>query len=127
MTAGPFDSQITFCYTRDLATTAAFYEDVLGLTMVLDQGGCRIYRVADEAYLGFCERESAGAPQGVILTLVTEDVDGWHERMREVGVEFEKAPTMNPDYHIYHCFLRDPNGYLIEIQRFEDPRWPSPR
>ncbi|MGC9334228.1 MAG: VOC family protein, partial [Anaerolineae bacterium] len=19
---------------------------------------------------------------------------------------------------IYHCFLRDPNGYLIEIQRF---------
>jgi catechol 2,3-dioxygenase-like lactoylglutathione lyase family enzyme len=105
MTAGPFDSQITFCYTRDLATTAAFYEDVLGLTMVLDQGGCRIYRVADEAYLGFCERE----------------------RMREVGVEFEKAPTMNPDYHIYHCFLRDPNGYLIEIQRFEDPRWPSPR
>ena len=25
--------------------------------------------------------------------------------------------------HIYHCFLRDPNGYLIEIQRFLNPAW----
>jgi hypothetical protein len=28
--------------------------------------------------------------------------------------------------NIYHCFLRDPNGYLIEIQRFLDPAWPRP-
>lgn len=118
-----FDSQITFCYTRDLATTARFYEDLLGLPMVLDQGGCRVYRVAPEAYLGFCEREDAGAPTGVIVTLVAQDVDGWHERLSAGGVEFDKEPALNADYHIYHCFFRDPNGYLIEIQRFEDPRW----
>ena len=62
-------------------------------------------------------------PAGVILTLVTEDVDGWCDRLREHGVEFEKEPAYNAEYKIYHCFLRDPNGYLVEIQRFEDPRW----
>jgi catechol 2,3-dioxygenase-like lactoylglutathione lyase family enzyme len=50
-------------------------------------------------------------------------VDGWCEKLREQGVQLEKEPAYNPEYKIYHCFLRDPNGYLVEIQRFEDPRW----
>jgi catechol 2,3-dioxygenase-like lactoylglutathione lyase family enzyme len=120
-----FDAGITFCYTRDLKRTARFYEDVLGLPLVLDQGGCRIYRVSDGAYFGFCEREEVGSPKGVILTFVTQDVDSWYEKLSRQGVEFEKAPAFNPDYNIYHCFLRDPDGNLLEIQRFEDPRWPS--
>ncbi len=40
-------------------------------------------------------------------------------------VPFEKESAFNPDYKIYHCSLRDPNGYLVEIQRFEDERWPG--
>jgi catechol 2,3-dioxygenase-like lactoylglutathione lyase family enzyme len=120
-----FDAGITFCHTRDLKRTAYFYEEVLGLPLVLDQGGCRIYKVSGDAYFGFCEREQVGAGKGFILTFVTDDVDGWYEKLAALGVEFEKKPVFNPDYKIYHCFLRDPNGYLLEIQRFEDPRWPS--
>ena len=41
-----FDAQITFCYTQDLAATARFYEEIMGLLLALDQGTCRIYRVA---------------------------------------------------------------------------------
>jgi catechol 2,3-dioxygenase-like lactoylglutathione lyase family enzyme len=59
----------------------------------------------------------------VILTLVTDDVDGWHARLAAKGVTFEKEPAANPEYGIYHCFFRDPNGYLLEIQRFDDPNW----
>ena len=59
----------------------------------------------------------------MIVTLVTEDVDGWAAQLREAGVLFEKEPAFNPEFRIYHCFLRDPNGYLVEIQRFEDERW----
>lgn len=44
-----FDAQITFCYTRDLTETARFYEETLGLATVLDQGECRIYRVASDS------------------------------------------------------------------------------
>ena len=118
-----FDSQITFCYTRDLAAAARFYGNVLGLSLALDQGACLIYRVAAGAYLGFCTRDDAPRPDGVILTLITNDVDGWHARLVERGVRFEKPPAHNEKFNIYHCFLRDPSGYLVEIQRFEDPRW----
>ena len=125
MDHAPFDQQVTFLYTRDLGATARFYEQMLGLGLVLDQGTCRIYRISTDGFLGFCQRaEAPERPVGVIVTLVTEDVDGWHARLAARGVSFEKAPAFNPDYNIYHCFLRDPNGYLLEIQSFRDPAWP---
>jgi catechol 2,3-dioxygenase-like lactoylglutathione lyase family enzyme len=124
MTA-PFAQQVTFLYTSDLAGTARFYESVIGLPLVLDQGSCRIYRVSADGFLGFCAHRGA-QPSGVIVTFVTQDVDGWYERLLVRGVVFEKAPALNPTYNIYHCFLRDPNGYLLEIQRFLDPAWPVP-
>jgi catechol 2,3-dioxygenase-like lactoylglutathione lyase family enzyme len=58
---------------------------------------------------------------------VTQEVDEYCRLLRERGVVFEKEPAFNADYQIYHCFLRDPNGYLVEIQRFEDPRWSDTR
>jgi catechol 2,3-dioxygenase-like lactoylglutathione lyase family enzyme len=118
-----FDAQVTFCYCRDLSATSRFYEDLLEVPLALDQGACRIYRVADRAFLGFCSRDDAPRPDSIILTLVTDDVDGWHRRLVARGVTFEKPPGHNPKFNIYHCFLRDPNGYLIEIQRFDDPAW----
>lgn len=116
--------QITFFYTSDLAATAYFYERVVGLELVLDQGACRIYRTSQAAYLGFCQREETGQVHpDVIFTLVTPQVDEWYTHLSEKGVIFENPPAFNPRYNIYHCFLRDPNGYLIEIQQFLDPGW----
>ncbi len=119
-----FSESVTFLYTRDLSATARFYEDLLGLELTVDQGDCRIYRVSRESFLGFCQRDSAPeTPQGVIFTFVTAEVDAWAERLAQAGVEFEKAPGLNEKYRIYNCFFRDPNGYLLEIQRFLDPGW----
>ncbi|MBN2147367.1 MAG: VOC family protein [Anaerolineales bacterium] len=111
---------ITFFYVRDLQATAAFYEGALGLPLQIDQGTCRIYRVSADGWIGFCERADAPEPDGTIITLVTPDVDGWYAMLRAKGVQFEKTPQENPHYRIYHCFLRDPAGRLVEIQRFLD-------
>ena len=120
-----FDSLITFIYTKDLESTSDFYGNLLELPLVLEKGGCRIYRVAVSGYIGVCDRGDTEEPKGLILTLVTDDVDGWFEKLKAAGTEVEKAPALNPEYGIYHCFLRDPAGYRVEIQRFEDPDWDS--
>lgn len=120
----PIEAQITFLGTTDLAATARFYEDVMGFRLAVDQGDCRIYQVGRDGYLGFCRRGSVAPEAGwVIFTLVTPEVDAWHAYLAARGVTFEKPPQLNAKYGIYHCFLRDPNGYLIEIQRFTDPQW----
>ena len=118
-----FDSIITFLPTRDLAQTARFYEDVLKLELALDQTRCRIYRVTQDGFLGFCLKDEVKPQEGVILTLVTKEVDHCQTLLTEHEVAIETPPVFNPEFQIYQMFLRDPNSYLIEIQRFEDPRW----
>lgn len=129
-----FTEQITFLYTRDLEASARFYEQDLGLDLVLDQGTCRIYRIGGgSAYLGVCQRDDAPQESGdpgtrhVIVTFVTDDVDEWYERLVRGSGTADQPPAENPSYGIYHAFVRDPNGYRIEIQRFLDPRWREAR
>jgi catechol 2,3-dioxygenase-like lactoylglutathione lyase family enzyme len=123
----PLDQQVTFLFVRNLAATAAFYEEVLALPLVLDQGSCRIYAVSGGAFLGFCERSGVTpAPEGLIITLVSQAVHEWAAYLETKGVTLEKPPTRNETYNITHCFLRDPDGYLLEIQTFHDPDWPPP-
>lgn len=120
-----FDQAITFISVADLARSAAFYEGALGLTRVLDQGACLIWQIAPRAYLGACTKAAPPRPDGVIITLVTQDVEAWAERLTAHGVAIERGPLYNPDYDITHLFIRDPDGTLVELQRFEDPRWPA--
>lgn len=127
-----FDQQVTFLYCADLDAADGFYRGLLGLPLVLDQGACRIYRAAAGAFVGFCRgTENLAAIQagGVILTLVVGEiaaVDRWHERLIAAGASahIERPPAINPRFNIYHLFLRDPAGYLVEIQVFLDPSWP---
>ena len=124
-----FDQQVTFLYTQDLAASAHFYGELLALPLVLDQGLCRIYRVSSDAFLGVCTRGGVAVqPATVIVTLVLADaaaVDARYAELAGSGVLFEKAPALNAAYNIYHCFLRDPSGYLLEIQAFLDAAWPQ--
>jgi catechol 2,3-dioxygenase-like lactoylglutathione lyase family enzyme len=119
------DQQNTFLYSHNLTISAQFYEEVMGLSLWKDQGSCRIYQVASDGYLGICQasdlkRPVTGEQSNVIFTLVTQQVDEWYQWLTEKGVNIEKPPTFNKKYHIYHFFLRDPDGYLLEIQRFEE-------
>lgn len=115
---------ITFLPAPNWEATLHFYEHILGLPCVLDQGDCRIYQVAGEGFIGFCNRgEVPHPPEKVILTLVSPEVEAWHRHLEAHGVPILKPPTYNERYQIVHLFACDPNGYWIEIQRFVDPRW----
>ncbi len=118
------EQQVTFLYTSDLEKTARFYEQKIGLDLALDQGDCRIYRTSPSGFLGFCKNLKVETSlEGVIFTIVTEHVDSWYRYLSARGVTFEKVPEVNRKFNIYHCFFRDPNGYMIEIQHFLDHRW----
>lgn len=120
-------SGITFLKTRDLETTTGFYTTILGFDYVLDQGSCRIFRICPSCYLGFCLTEGETGSGEVIITLEVADVDSYCAALEASGVEIEVRPRLNPKYQIYQMFIRDPNGYLVEIQRFLDPRWHAPK
>ena len=116
---------VTFIYVEDIEASSKFYQDILGLNLALDQGGCRIYQITPSAFIGICTGKKVTDRNGVILTLVSDDLENWSIHLQKQGVRIEKKPTYNEKYDITHLFCRDPDGYLVEIQVFHDPNWPS--
>ena len=118
---------VTWVYTKDLDGTCKFYSEALGLVQVLDQGGCRVFRMAPKSFLGvsFARPGRFVEPKGVVITFVTDDVDRWYAHLVGSHVVTEGPPTLSEGGSAYAFFVRDPNGYLLEFQRFMTPDWPA--
>jgi catechol-2,3-dioxygenase len=120
--APAIQQQVTWIYTADLPATARFYEEILALPLVLDQGACRIYRTGAGAFLGLCKVRDGRwvEPRGVVLTLVTDAVDAWHARLVAHDVE-----VLGPVDHgiMYSIYFHDPDGNRLEIATPTDDRW----
>ena len=111
----PINQSVTWVYTDDLDATCQFYAGKLGLTQVLDQGQCRIYRMSPTGFLGVC-RVRPGRdkePRGVVITFVTDDVDGWHAHLLANGVTPE-GPPKHSEGHAHRAPRRAlrPRGLL---------------
>jgi len=117
--------QVTFIYTEELGSTSAFYRDILELEMVVDQGCCHIYQTGPSSFIGVCEiSERPKNPVGVMLTVVTPEVDRFYAHLLAKGITFERPPTLSERFNVYSCLFKGPDGYSIEIQEFKDPDWP---
>jgi catechol 2,3-dioxygenase-like lactoylglutathione lyase family enzyme len=117
------DYAITFFYYPDIHAVTAFYEQTLGLELVLDQGLARIYRIGAHSYFGIVDGNRGHLRHqprsAALLTIVTPDVEAWHERLTRAGVA--ALTEIRSGTFCDHFFFEDPCGYALEIQRFRDP------
>jgi len=115
------NAQISWVYTRDLDATTDFYARILELECSRDEGGARIFSTADNAFIGVCEvfADRVVEPQGGMISIVSDDVDAWYQRLIDNGLQIDKPPQRLQQFGIYSFFVRDPNGYLIEFQQFD--------
>jgi predicted enzyme related to lactoylglutathione lyase len=114
------NKQIIFLPTNDLRTTTHFYKNLLNLKIFLDQGDCVIFKTCENGYIGFCDRPLKFIDGKIILTFIVENVDQVYENLQSVSDYEISPPISNLKYRIYHFFITDPNGYLIEFQKFLD-------
>ncbi len=108
---------IIFYQTTNLEELHRFYVDLIGATLWLDQGGCRIYKFGNMLF-GFCQRDKIET--GGLLTFVYPDRDGVDKIYQKIKDIAEARPVDNPDYRIYHFYALDPDGRAIEFQYFWD-------
>jgi lactoylglutathione lyase len=111
---------ITFLYCRDLPRAMRFYEDVMGLSLAIDQGWCKIYRLCDGAHLGLVD-ETRGmhrwaAEKPVQICLRVADVDGWYSYIKGLQVEAVSELFESESLGIRAFVFDDPEGYQIEVQ-----------
>ena len=123
----------TVLYARDVAATAAFYSDVLGLRLVDGPDDlAAAFRLDDESVLLVFDPERSGTPgrpvpshgsegSGHVAFSVGEgELDAWREELRARGVELEQEKEWSRGGR--SIYVRDPAGNSVEL--VEGDLWP---
>ena len=117
---GRVDKLITFLYYRDLPAAMRFYEDVLGFSVAIDQGWCKIYRLSSDGYVGLVDEtrgmHRANPIKPVQICMRVPDVDAWHGYLKSFGLKGLSDLKSNEELKIRAFVCFDPEGYQIEIQ-----------
>lgn len=119
-----FYGTITWLYYKDIPGMEKFYQEVLGLELIADQGWAKIYRASTTGYIGLVD-ERRGMHQftekkAVNVSFLVNDIDSWFNyvksskafplRSEEIGVGPENK---------YRAFVGfDPEGYFMEFDKF---------
>ena len=119
------DLAITFFYYRDLPTAMRFYEDVLGLSLAIDQGWCKIYQICPGAHVGLVDETKGmnkwAAVKPVQLCIRVPNVDDWYAYAQAQKLENLSKLFVNDEIGIRAFVFNDPEGYQIEIQSATRP------
>lgn len=111
-----------FYYYRDLEKAWAFYRDIFGFETVADYGFAKMMKVANGSYLTLVDEasgmHSADEPKSVTLALVTEEVERWYHYLQWAGATLERQLNWEPGKAHDGFVVLDPEGYFIEVERF---------
>lgn len=111
---------ITFQYYRDLPTAMAFYENVLGFELFIDQGWSKIYRIDGQAHVGLVDEargmQNWAENKTVQICLRVPNVDAWYAWAQSQGVAGMTELRDSEELGIRAFAMNDPEGYQIEVQ-----------
>lgn len=111
---------IVYLYARDVPRSAAFYRDVLGLPMEVEEsGGWAEAKLPDGSRFALHKIGEGQTPQqGTIsINLEVGDIDAAAERLRAAGVA---VGTIAREFWGSAVEVTDPDGY--EVTLFQPPR-----
>jgi len=101
--------------TGDVAAAKRFYEEVLGLDLLMDMGWIATYGDPQQMKLQISFMSEGGSGTQVPdLSIEVDDVDEALARMRAAGIAIEYGPADEP-WGVRRFYVRDPFGKLVNI------------
>lgn len=101
--------------TPDVAEAKRFYQDVLGLDVVMDHGWIATYGSKEEmsVQISFATQGGSGTltPD---LSVEVDDVDEAWRRIKQAKIPVEYGPADEP-WGVRRFYVRDPFGKLVNI------------
>jgi catechol 2,3-dioxygenase-like lactoylglutathione lyase family enzyme len=99
----------------DIAPAKLFYQDILGLDLLMDHGWIATYGSAQPMSLQVSIASEGGSGTPVPdLSIEVDDVDAACEAMRGAGFRIEYGPADEP-WGVRRFSVRDPLGKLVNI------------
>jgi catechol 2,3-dioxygenase-like lactoylglutathione lyase family enzyme len=104
-----------FYYYDDVDAAWVFYRDTLGFETAADYGFAKIMRLADSSFVTLVRASegmhSTDEPKTVLLTLQTENLPAWLDRLEQAGV-----PLMDDPADHRSVLFEDTGGYLLRLE-----------
>lgn len=103
----------------DVDKAGAFYEEILGLGVLMDLGWIRTYGSGAKMSIQVSVMTEGGS--GTVVPDMSIEVDDVEEalmRARKAGIAIEYGPATEP-WGVRRFFVRDPFGKLINILQHE--------
>ncbi|MEA3104737.1 VOC family protein [Caballeronia mineralivorans] len=104
--------------TQDVARAKRFYQDVLGLDLLMDHGWIQTYgsQTAMSVQISVASEGGSGTPVPDLSIEVddVDDVDTAFDRMKSAGFPIEYGPVDEP-WGVRRFYVRDPFGKLINV------------
>ncbi|MBC8070560.1 MAG: VOC family protein [Deltaproteobacteria bacterium] len=110
--------------TPDPAAAKSFYQDVLGLDVLMDMGWIATYgsRQTTSVQISFMSEGGSGTPVPD-LSIEVDDLDEALRRVEQAGVVVEYGPVVEP-WGVRRFFVRDPFGKLVNVLAHAAPAKP---
>jgi catechol 2,3-dioxygenase-like lactoylglutathione lyase family enzyme len=101
--------------TEDVAAAKRFYQDILGLEVLMDHGWLVTYGSAEKmtVQVSFASEGGSGTPVPD-LSIEVDDVDAALQRMKKAKIPIEYGPANEP-WSVRRFYVRDPFGKLVNI------------
>lgn len=111
-----------FFYYRDLNRATNFYQRTLGFELLADYDMARIFRIVGDSYLILVDAakgmHQADEPKSVALALLTGQLEEWHRYLGAKGISPRAPFALKPGRPHDGFVVEDPEGYLLEFERF---------
>jgi catechol 2,3-dioxygenase-like lactoylglutathione lyase family enzyme len=105
--------------TSDVKKASAFYEEILGLKLLMDLGWIRTYGSSPEMAIQLSVLSEGGSGTAVPdISIEVDNLEAALLRVRKAGIAIEYGPATEP-WGVRRFYVRDPFGKLINVVQHE--------
>lgn len=112
-----------FLYYEDVEAATTFYRDTMGFNVAADYGFAKIMQVAPKSFITLVDHtkgmHSSSEPKTTAIALVTDQLDEWWDYIQTQDIEMRSTEYTPREGSAHDGFVAiDPEGYLLEFERF---------
>jgi catechol-2,3-dioxygenase len=119
-----FYGAVTWTYYQDMQEAEKFYEEIMGLRLIVDQGWAKVYQVSETGYIGLVDERRGmhtfSETKAVNISFLVEDVEGWFDYVRTKNAFPLRQDSLEigPEGKFKGFVGFDPGGYYLEFDQF---------
>lgn len=108
---------VTNIRADNLEKASAFYQDIFGLSLLMDQGWIQTYGAESRAQVQLSIATEGGSGTEVPdISIEVDDLQAIIKRVRDAELKIEYGPVVEP-WGVERLYVRDPFGKLLNIMQ----------